>query len=170
MSFSRAQQPELRQLVGLAWVAHCRAEGIKPADRCRGSKRCGECAFCAWYEGELEAATGHRSTTDCNAGRDYDFAMAQFEEIWGGSIKWQMKKYSGDAKRILHELQGVAGGHQVDEDYLRAAAKRSLRMAVAPELHTLSRERLIMVMGEVKRHLRRRAKRELEAVADPQPF
>lgn len=155
MSFSRAQQPAFRQMVHAAWLAHCRAERIAPGlkpDR-------------AWYEAELEEATGHASTSACSAGRDYDLAMAHFEAITGVSIKWQMRVYSGDAKRMLHELRGLISPKDgVDEDYLREVARNALGLDEPPQLHLIPREGLVEIIQTVLRHLRRKRNREVTAV------
>jgi hypothetical protein len=152
MSFSRAQQPAFRKLVKEAWIAVCKAEGRAAAaapDRC-------------WYEQELYLAVGQTSTTECNAGRDYDLAMAHFEGLAGAGIAWQMRVHSGDAKRLLHELSEVTHAHDIDEDYLRSVARRMLRTEHLPELAHLSRPQLILILGEMKRYVRRRLKREAE--------
>lgn len=155
MSFSRSQQPEFRGLVAAAWQAHCKATAT---DLKSPGKR-------AWYEAELFAAVSHYSTTECNAGRDYDFAMAHFEELAEAGIKWQLRKYSGDAIRILWELRTVAMDHDIDEIYLRGVARRMLKSDTFPELHLLPREQLIQILGEVKRFCRRTLKRALKSGA-----
>jgi len=109
-----------------------------------------------WYEQELKEATGHDSTKRCNAGRDYDHAMERFEVISGDGIKWQMKIYSGDANRILFLLDEVCTDHGIDGDYLRGVAKRMLKANYRPELHLLSVDQLLIILGEVKRFVRRR--------------
>jgi hypothetical protein len=146
MGFTRGQQPEFRVLVKQAWGVHCRTEGIDSKD---SSHR-------AWYEGELLFATGHDSTTSCNAGRDYDRAMAHFEALAMAGIKWQMKIHTGDANRILFQLQEITDEHGIDADYLRGVARQMLRREELPELHRLTRDQLILILGEVKRHVRRR--------------
>ena len=162
MGFSRAQQPEFRKLLAAAWARHCADEGIVPAKPAR-----------EWYEQELFAAVRVTSTTECNAGRDYDLVMAHFEALARAEIKWQMRVHSGDGKRLLHELRAVVGeddleAHGVDEDYLRAVAQRELRLDYRPELSALSREQCIVVLGEVKRWLRRAKKHAAaEAAAIP---
>ncbi len=172
MSFSRAQQPELRASLAWAWAAHCRADGLAEAigSQCL-RKRCGQagCDYCSWYEAVLEGATGQRSSTLCNAGRDYDFFMRDLEVIHGRSIRWQMKAFGGDANRILHGLREVSDEHGLDEDYLRGVARRMLKRDDLPELHTLSREVLIEILGEVKRFVRRRLKRGPEPERDDVP-
>lgn len=163
MSFSRGQQPELRAYIAQAWAAHCHHVG---ADEGRGKrclrKRCKDrdgCDFCAWYEDTLEGATGHLSTTACNAGRDYDFFMRDLEIIHAQTIKWQLRAFQGDGVRMLHEIRALSAAHGMDEDYLRAVARRMFQREDLPELHTLPREALITILGEVKRHLRRAMKR-----------
>ncbi len=156
MSFSRPQQPELRTYITLAWSAHCRAEGREDF-RCSSSKRCGACAYCGWYEAVLDKATGHRSTTDCDAGRDYDCFMAALEEIHGQSIKWKMRLFTGDVRRMMHELRKSVGtaaltAAGVDEEYL----KRALRHGFGTrEPWTVPKADLIVILGEVKRYVRR---------------
>ncbi len=150
MSFSRAQQPEFRKLVKLAWAAHCRMESLAETDKA-GER--------AWYEAQLFEATGNSTSRACNAGRDYDRAMAHFETVAGSGVKWNLRLFGGDAKRILHQLREVSDEHQLDEEYLRGVARRMLNREYLPELHTLSRETLITILGEVKRHIRRALKR-----------
>lgn len=171
MPFSRAQQPELRSLLALAWKGHCEEEGISPVDRCKGN-RCGDCAYCSWYEQTLFQETGHTSTTECNAGRDYDLFMAELERIGRAGIKWQMKVHRGDAVRIMHELREAVGQYadeMVDEDYLRSVAQQALQLSYLPELKDLNREQLIFLLGEVKRWLRRKAKKERFTAPPAQP-
>ncbi|EDY16723.1 hypothetical protein CfE428DRAFT_5836 [Chthoniobacter flavus Ellin428] len=150
MSFSRRQQPEFRVLVPLAWVAHCRREGLArtlKVDR-------------DWYERELCVATGQASTKECNAGRDYDLAMAHFEGLAGVGIKWQMRVYSGDVTRMMHCLRSELGAAAlrtagVDERYVLAALKQGFGTR---EAWRVSREDLIVIVGEVKRCVRRAVK------------
>jgi hypothetical protein len=159
MGFSKGQQPEFRMLVKAAWRAYALQESLDPGTKPdRG-----------WYERELEFATGRSSTTECNAGRDYDLAMAHFEGVAGTGIKWQMKVHTGDAKRLLYELQKAVGEHDIDEDYLRGIARRMLRLERLPALETLTRDELIRILGEVKRYIRRRLKRGAPAQVD-EPF
>lgn len=154
MSFSRAQQPAWQTMIRAAWNAHCLHESIAPVpakwDR-------------SWYEQELYYAVKKTSTSDCNAGRDYDRAMAHFEALAGVGIKWQMKLHSGDAVRLLHELREAVGDYDIDEDYLRGVAQRMLKLEVLPALETLKREQLILILGEVKRYIRRHLKHARES-------
>lgn len=146
MGFSRHQQPAFRILVKQAWAVHCRTEGMDvkhPSER-------------SWYEAELLAATGHASTKNCGAGRHYDLAMAHFEELAMAGIEWQLRVYSGDAKRIIHVLQQYCDKHDVDADYLRRVARNGYGKDA--ELHTLTRDQLIVILGEVKRFVRRRVR------------
>lgn len=157
MGFSRAQQPGFRAMVFAAWSAHCREAGrpvtAKP-DR-------------VWYERELFFATSHESTSECNAGRDYDRAMAHFEQLAGTGIDWQMRFHTGDARRILHELRTEVEAHDIDEDYLQGVARQMLGREVP--LERLTRQQLILILGEVKRYCRRRLKHEAPAPAEPAP-
>lgn len=147
MSFSRAQQPEFQALVSAAWAAHCKCHGIAATPkRDRG-----------WYEQELYLAVGVTSTTDCDAGHDYDWVMARFEGIAGGSIKWQMRAFNGDVKRILWWLGKDVGEaelrkHRVDEDYVRRTMRHGCG---SKQPWGLSKSQRVTILGEVKRWLRR---------------
>jgi hypothetical protein len=151
MSFTRAQQPAWQGMIRAAWKAHCLREGLTsaPGQFDRG-----------WYERELSFATGRTSTIECNAGRDYDFAMAHFEALAGSGIRWQMCAHTGDARRLLHELSRFSHTHHLDEDYLRKVARQMLRTPHLPHLAELTRAQLLVILGEVKRHLHRRTKRD----------
>lgn len=145
--FSPKQQPEWQALKTAAWLAHCLREGLPKTlklDR-------------AWYEQELHYATGHTSTTECNAGRDYDWAMAHFEVLAGAGIKWQMNIYQGDVKRMLFSLRSELGERKlqqarVDEAYLLQAIRNGY---AGKKPWEIEREQLIVILGEVKRHVRR---------------
>lgn len=143
MAFSRRQQPEFRKLVALAWAAHCRLTGAAgKMDR-------------GWYEDTLEAATGYRSTSECNAGRDYDAAMAEFEAIAGTGVKWGLKLHGGDAKRIAHNIRQICEDHDIDEGYMRRVARKALRLDTLPELLQLDREQLLVILRACKQHVTR---------------
>ena len=162
MSFSRPQQPAFRALVAAAWRAYCQSVSLTkmlPPYR-------------VWYEWELFNATGRHSTKDCNAGRDYDRAMAHFEILAGAGIRWQMRLHTGDARRLLHELRAAVGEHDIDEDYLRAIARQSLGLDYLPNLEDLPRERLILILAAVRRYIHRRLTREQTAnppAGEPDP-
>lgn len=158
LGFTPKQQPELRLYLTLSWKKHCLDEGLEPSDRCRGSQRCGRCVYCAWYEEILVGATRKRSSKACNAGRDYDFLMRDLEIIHGQSTKWQLRAANGDAIRIRHELRDAVENHQIDETYLRKVARNMLRVDELPELEEMEAEQLIIILGEVKRFIRRRLK------------
>lgn len=160
MSFSGSQQPELRGYLTLAWSTRVQSIGGEATPKCLKGKRCQTCAFCLWYGDVLEAATGYRSTTECNAGRDYDAFMSALEEIHGQSIKWKMRLYSGDARRMMHELQRDLGAEAlteagVDEGYLKRALQRGFGTR---EPWKVPHADLIVILGEVKRYVRRLVK------------
>lgn len=143
MAFSRRQQPEFRALLALAWAKHCSLTGATgKMDR-------------TWYEDTLEAATGHRSTTDCNAGRDYDAVMAEFEAIAGTGIRWGLKLHGGDAKRLAHNIREICEDHSIDEGYMRRIARKALRIDHLPELLQLDRAQLLTVLRACKQHVTR---------------
>lgn len=170
MSFSRAQQPAWQKMLDEAWAAHLLSQGEAQVPRCKCKVRGSDCGCCRWYLQELFFATGQHSTSECNAGRDYDRAMAHFESIAGNGIKWAMKIHSGDANRLLHELRATVGGYEIDEDYLRGVARQMLQTEELPELEKLSRKQLILILGEVKRYVRRHLREvKLEELADELP-
>lgn len=149
MSFSRAQQPAFRAMVKEAWMAVGRAvlqdqEGALKSTPDRG-----------WYEQELCFATGCTSSTECDAGHDYDFAMAHFEELGGAGIKWQMKVKNGDAKRLIYNVQKIARGFDCDETYLRGIARQALGTAHLPALDKLTPAQRVTVLRAVKMEVRR---------------
>lgn len=156
MGFSKRQQPEFRVLVAAAWKAHCASQGLTP------SAKPDE----AWYRAQLRGATGHESTKDCNAGRDYEDAMAWFEEIEGTSIKWQLRRANGDARRLLHDLNALCASHDVTPEYLRRIAAKALRVSQPPDLSTLTPEQLLTVRIAAKQHVTRGM--VAEADRDPQ--
>ncbi|HEX5177109.1 MAG TPA: hypothetical protein VFV83_08775 [Chthoniobacteraceae bacterium] len=146
MAFSRAQQPEFRGLVAVAWQVFCRDQNKVATTKVERS----------WYEAQLIEATGHASTSDCNAGGDYDRAMAHFEALGrSGSIKWQMKLFRGDANRIDHEIKRVCDDHNIDEEYMRAIARKALRLSVLPELHLLTKEMRLTILCACKQQVAR---------------
>ncbi len=149
MSFSRPQQSQYRQFVRHAWLQHCRDEQlpIAPMDR-------------DWYEAELVVATGHRTTSECNAGRDYDHAMAHFEALARAGVKWQLKLSRGDAIRLAHNIREVCANHDLDEDFMRGIARQALRLDTLPELVKLSPDDLMIVLRACKQHVTRHLVRE----------
>lgn len=178
MSFSGRQQGIFRPLVSGAWVWHCREEGLGAEEAMAGKKHP---AFRAWYERELEEATGSASSTDCNAWRDFNFAMAHFEVLARDGIFWQTELKKCDAKRILWNIARLVRRHGVDEFYLRGIARNALRKKRReagldeedlPVLIDLDAEDLSHVLVIVKSYVRGKAARPAVAVAmgDEDPF
>lgn len=155
MSFTGRQQPELREYLALAWNAHCTGLGVvAEAVKCLRGKRCRACAFCTWYEDTLEAATGNRSTTDCNAWRDYDYFMRELELIHRQAIKWQMKAANGDVRRLLHGVCEIAAGRQFGEPFLRGLAMKALKLSAWPGWERLDERQIGIVAEGLKAHAR----------------
>jgi hypothetical protein len=149
--FSQAQQGLYRPMVWAAWERHCALTNSPFTDHDSPS-------FRAWYEAELEAATGETSTTKLDRKRDFTDAMAHFEALVGESIFWQMRQHGDDARRIAFNLREIVQQNDVDEVYMRAMARRMLRIPddePLPELGKMTYEQLIIIMGELKRFLRR---------------
>jgi hypothetical protein len=152
MSFSPRQQPEFRRLVEAAWQAHCRAEATAADDKV---------ARRAWYEEELEGATGKRTTKECGGGRDYEAAMAHFEELSGDGIEWQLRQHDGDARRIIFQIGQISAEHGVDHRYIQGVARQMLQRDELPSLHDLSPAILVNILGNLSRHVRRQKKATL---------
>jgi hypothetical protein len=150
--FTRKQQGLYRPLVAAAWQRHCKLDSsvLDYADKAAARR--------AWYEAELEVATGETTTSSLDPKRDFEAAMAHFEMLAGAGIYWNLRVYGGDARRIAHNIREVCIENDVDEVYMRGMARRSLRLTPAdplPELASLEYEQLITLMGELKRFLRR---------------
>jgi hypothetical protein len=146
MGFSRAQQPLWQALKAAAWLARCKREGwplTLKIDR-------------DWYEQELFHATGKTSSTDCDAGRDYNLAMAHFEGLAGTGIRWQMRLYDQDVKRMMQVLRSdfresdlkVAG---VNEEYVLRCIRNGFG---SKKPWQMTRAELTAVLTGLKRHVR----------------
>lgn len=153
LGFSKAQHGYYRPMVAAAWKRACQLDpallqgGVDKAATERD-----------WYENELLIATGETSTTKLDRKRDFTAAMAHFETLVGESIYWNMRLHGDDARRIAFNLREVVQENEVDEDYMRAMARRMLRLDETdhlPELGEMTSEQLLIIMGELKRFLRR---------------
>jgi len=160
VSFSGKQHGIFRPMVAKAWVWHCREAGLGAAAAVQGRNHP---EYRPWYERELEEATGCASSSDCNAWRDFNFAMAHFEVLARDGIYWQTELQNCDAKRILWNINRVARKHRIDEDYLRDIARnarRKDRRAAGlgeddlPALVELSAEELSHVLMSAKQFAR----------------
>ena len=151
--FTPGQQRKYRPLVEAAWTKHCELERL-PASPADDDNK----AFRSWYEEELQEATGKPSTTFCDRKRDFTRAMAHFEAIVSESIYWQCRLYGEDARRIAWNIREICSANEVDEEYMRAMARRMLRLGndcPLPALEAMDYEQLVIIMGELKRFLRR---------------
>lgn len=140
MSFSRGQQPALRQYLAMAWSETCAMSGASVSARCAKSSRCGliaTCSYCSWYEAILVKATGKRSTTECNAAGHYEAFMRDLEVIHQRSIVWQVKAAGGNVRRMEWLLADALPGKSYSLDYIRGVAKRALKLDYWPDLETL---------------------------------
>ncbi len=152
LGFTKGQQGEYRPMVYAAWARHCRfhPEALQAADKAAAKRD--------WYEDELEIATGQTSTRFCDRKRDFEAAMQHFEELSESGIYWAMRVYGADARRFAYSIRELCQAHDVDEDYMRGMARRSLGLGagdILPELANFEYEQLIVLMGELKRFLRR---------------
>ena len=167
--FSKKQQGYYRPLVDQAWLRHCANAKIAPQPYNDNLAICR-----AWYEAELEAATGETSTTRLDRKRDFTAAMAHFETIVGESIYWNMRLFGDDHRRIAFNLQeavrGAVAEDLVTEDYMRGIARRVKGLEEddpLPPLSEMTTEELLTIMGELKRFLRRGGKPGVKQEALP---
>jgi hypothetical protein len=168
MSFSPRQQGEFRVLVAKAFARACHREEFA-----REAGLGGPAFKRAWYEGELEQSTGKRSSTACNAGRDYEAAMAHFERLADdGSFAWQLKGAQGDATRILHVIREKMGEFELSEGYMLGIAQQEL--GFRPEsLHALKPAMLMKILRRLLMQLQRQKRRGQETrtvMREEQPF
>jgi hypothetical protein len=159
MSFSRAQHiAHFRPMVGRAWAptrARLMMQAL-PAGEIARRRR-------AWYERELQAKFGVTSTNDLNPKKDFEEAMAHFEAIAGDSIEWQLKLFSGDARRVLHEIRDLCRNFDLDESYARGIARQALQLDALPDIGALDAKSLVTVLRALKIH----AARDTEGKAVP---
>lgn len=171
--FSRKQHGFFRPMVAAAWEAHCKRNALPSAqlqllepDEVKSAvaeriekSRLSETQR-AWYEDNLEAACGKnkRSTTICDPKRDFEHAMAHFEAIARNGIYWNMRVHGGDARRIAWNIGELCRKHDVEEDYMRGCLRNALQLFPndpLPRLEDVPYEVLIIIMGELKRWIRR---------------
>jgi hypothetical protein len=162
--FTPAQQGLFRPLVEQAWRAHRQrfarttsTAALFPSEA-KAEHKAEQAAFRKWYEDELESCTGNRTTADCDRRRDFETLMAHFEQIVGDSIYWTQRVYGADARRVAWNIQEICRANEVDEDYMRGIARRMLRLdetAPLPALEQMTYQQLVIIMGELKRFLRR---------------
>lgn len=120
--FSRQQQGWFRPLVARAWELKCEELGHAANDKAFRD---------AWYQGELAVATGHRTSSDCDGGRDFERACAHFEALIGEEFRWQLQLEQGDEKRLTwllkqdypDYLKSKFGGNRSMRDYLLTIAE-----------------------------------------------
>lgn len=135
MPFSKSQQAFFRPIVDAAWKRAAAVAGIDPKNK--DARR-------TWYEEHLERATGHRTTTDCGAGRPFERACAHFEELAENGIEAQRRLLDGDLRRIRFALQRTDPEFlrgTTDQDlhaWLRGIAKQATGAPDFPELWTLT--------------------------------
>lgn len=149
LGFSPAQQGQFRPLLAAAWQAECRLSGADPTDQMAGRE---------WYENELEVATGNRSSKECDKERDFEAAMAHFEAIVGESIYWQMRYYSGDARRIVFSVQKDFADFSADDAYMLSIARQEIGASVN-DWKSLTAEHLFTIRRALKNQARRQRDR-----------
>lgn len=171
--FSRKQHGYFRPMVAAAWEAHCKRQAapaaqlqLLPADHPQSGaaaamekSRLTETQR-SWYEENLEAACGKgkHTTTVCDPKRDFEHAMAHFESIARNGIYWNMRIHGGDARRIAWNIGEICRKHDVEEHYMRGCLRNALQLFhhdPLPRLEDVPYAVLIIIMGELKRWIRR---------------
>jgi hypothetical protein len=152
--FSPGQQGHYRPMVEAAWARVCdlARRPFTPPDKKLNPE------FRRWYEAELDIATGKTSTEHCDRKRDFTNAMAHFEAIAQNGIYWNTRLYGDDARRVAWNIREVIRKNDVDENYMRGMVRNSLQLSdddPLPELEKVSYKLLLVIMGELKRWLRR---------------
>lgn len=142
MPFSKGQQAEYRTLIAAAWQRHCRINGANPKDKA---------AQDVWTRGHLETATGHRSSKDCNGGRDFERATAHFEALGEAGINAHLRLVAGDLRRLKFAIQQRNPAflrNTTDADltaYAQGIAQQAFHLSTQPDLHTLSDAQMLVV-------------------------
>ena len=146
MSFSKGQQAEYRRLEKAAWQRHARRLSLDPKDKL---------AYDEFYRSELAKATGHRSTKDCDKGRNYDAACAHFEALADDGIRHQLNLIQGDLRRIRYAAAKInpAWPRQFRSDadlevYVRGIVRQAFGRDV--DLHLLSDAQISVITNAVR--------------------
>lgn len=150
MSFRPGQQGFFQPLLAKAWSAHCRRLSLDADDK--DGKR-------AWYEDELEKATGRRSSKHLNITRDFEDAMAHFEIIVGDSFEWQLKRETGDERRIMHGVRQFCPSFDCSSEWLLGIARQILGRAELPQWRELAEEDRVTILRAVKLQIARQDRR-----------
>jgi DNA primase large subunit len=147
--FSRPQLIRFfRPMVDKAWKAHCDRECI--TESTTASKD-------GWYRAELKKVFGVDTTKRLNKSKDFDRAMAHFEELADEGIVWQVKLLQGDAVRARYQLEEMAKLLRLDEVYL-STMREQMGIPAGP----LSVEQAVRLRVALLYHVRRRQARAKE--------
>ncbi len=146
--FSLPQRLKIYQpMVDQAWAAHCRREDI--TDSTAASKKDFERA-------ELLKCFGVNTTKGLNKGKDFDKAMAHFEELLDdGSFTWQMKALNGDARRARHQLAETVKLLRLEPGYIAAIQRQ---MGIHTGYQSLNAPDAVKLRIALLTHVRRRQK------------
>lgn len=152
MGFNKQQQGWYRPIVESAWQAHAAASSLDPKDKT---------ARAAWYQDQLLTCVGVTSTSPLDQSRDFDRAIAHFESLLDSDTYWQEKAESGDYRRICWAVFAKSGPYKIDQtditpQYLREIAQQAFRMQQPPQLSSLCKDSLIVVIKALAIHAGRR--------------
>jgi hypothetical protein len=144
MALSTAQQRRhYRPMIAAAWRAH----SLRNPNSEFPNKE-------EWYRAELLEATGVDSSLKLDPRKDLEIAMAHFEAIVGRDFYWQLRLFSGDARRILFKIRELSNAHNLDEDYVRGIAAKAIQRDPSPDLDTLVPKDLLNVLNGLRAHVR----------------
>lgn len=164
--FSGGQQGQFQPMMVAAWLRCTDRHTLEGQRLCKGKRcKCSDCGYCAFYEAQLLAVTGYRSTTECDRKKDFENVMAHLEQLAGSGIKWTMKALNGDKTRVLWKLEELRNKAGFPEEYIVAIARTPFekRGMAFPGLEALTAEDLVKLLGKVNRQALRNRKTETEA-------
>lgn len=95
MSFTRRQQGKYRPLLEKAWIEECKRSEQSPNNKLARE---------AWYRMQLNECAGVRSTTECDAVKDFDKIMLHFAIIAGDEY-WINRLSNAAERRMLHQIR-----------------------------------------------------------------
>jgi hypothetical protein len=137
-------------MVDRAWLAHCERECI--TDSTAASKK-------DWERQELKRVFGVDSTRDLDKGKDFERAMAHFEELADAGIYWQVKVVNGDADRARHVLNETISNLRLKPEYVDAIRRQ---MQIDHTIRTLTVDEAINMRIALLKHVRRRQHQHLQ--------
>lgn len=158
MAFSRAQQAVFQAMKRQAEAKfRAMSPGVSPE------------VVRAWYEAELFAAAGVRSTKDCNPAEDFESVMRRFEWLADAGIVWALKAAGANIRRIRYSLSNAKGTFRKPDAYIEAVAEK-----VCGEewrgMDLLTKEQRKDVVAQLAQQMRREADRIIQPTTGEDPY